>query len=162
MFDNIGGKIKNLAVISTWIGIIFSIILAIATWVCEFGFLLGLIVLVVGFLCSWIGSFLLYGFGELIVRIQSIDEKLNNRATTPKVKPLSPPTITEHEVELPGEEYPEEEDCEKEPEEEYLAEDDMDFDERNIAKQNECPSCFHKISPSDRECNYCGYKLKGR
>lgn len=75
MFENIGGKIKTLAKVLCWVGIIVSIILAIIMFISAgdasyseeglyrglgFGFLL------VAPLLSWISSFLLYGFGELI------------------------------------------------------------------------------------------------
>lgn len=33
-------------------------------------------------------------------------------------------------------------------------------DNINKAASDECPICFHKISPTDTECSYCGYKLK--
>ena len=37
----------------------------------------------------------------------------------------------------------------------------VDEDENvNIAKKDECPSCFHKINSNEIECSYCGYKLK--
>ncbi len=75
MFDNIGLKIKLLSKVICWIGIIISVILAIimfaaadnAHYSVEDTFTtIGFICLFVGPLSSWIGSFLLYGFGELI------------------------------------------------------------------------------------------------
>lgn len=30
----------------------------------------------------------------------------------------------------------------------------------NTPMSDECPSCFSKISPDDKECPVCGYKLK--
>ena len=64
MFDNIGGKIQALAQIICWIGIIISAIVGL----CVIGdsVLLGLIIIVIGFLSSWIGSFVMFGYGELI------------------------------------------------------------------------------------------------
>ena len=64
VFDDIGGKIKTLAKVLTVIGIAASIILGLVLisdvpW-------LGVGIIVFGSLFSWIGSFLLYGFGELI------------------------------------------------------------------------------------------------
>lgn len=80
MFSNIGGKIKTTAIVICWLGIIASAIMAIAYWAngkpqddgFGFGFLIG------GSLASWIGSFLTYGFGELIERVISIDKKLDS------------------------------------------------------------------------------------
>lgn len=66
MFDNIGGKIKSLAQITCWIGIVCSVIWGIVVWVEELGFWLGLGIIVLGSLGSWISAFTLYGFGQLI------------------------------------------------------------------------------------------------
>ena len=67
MFDNIGGKIKTLALVTTCIGILFSIIAGISLMVIdeEIAFV-GLIIMVLGSLSSWISSFVLYGLGQLI------------------------------------------------------------------------------------------------
>ena len=107
MFTNIGGKIKGLAKFLCWVGIIISVILAIVfittgnkaskeldnrrynysyndytvkeatTTLTTTGWVL----LFVGPLASWISSFTLYGFGELIDRTASIDEKLAGKTT---------------------------------------------------------------------------------
>ncbi len=66
MFDNIGGKIKSLAQIACWIGMVCSVIWGIVVWVEELGFWLGLGIIVLGSLASWISTFTLYGFGQLI------------------------------------------------------------------------------------------------
>lgn len=75
MFDNIGSKIKSLARIITWIGIIGSVILGIiqisnGSRYSSYGgsplIWSGLGTIVIGSLAAWISSFILYGFGELI------------------------------------------------------------------------------------------------
>ena len=75
MFDNIGGKIKALAKIMCWVGIIGFVILAMITFVnaSEAGsylsgslIVLGFVFLIIGPLVSWVFSFFMYGFGELI------------------------------------------------------------------------------------------------
>jgi len=73
MFDNIGGKIKALAKVFCWIGIIASVIYAIVNFVASGqtrnndGYILaGYMFLFLGPLVSWISSFVLYGFGQLI------------------------------------------------------------------------------------------------
>lgn len=81
MFDNIGGKIKTLAKVLCWIGIAFSVITGIAV---MFGsvssvsyngsryatggssVVAGILIIVLGCLFSWLGSFFAYGFGQLI------------------------------------------------------------------------------------------------
>lgn len=72
MFNNIGGKIKVVAKVSCYVGMAFSILGClgnILTAVDNLYFssaiywLLGLIFLPV---LSWVGSLLIYGFGQLI------------------------------------------------------------------------------------------------
>lgn len=71
MFENIGGKIKKLASILTYVGIAASCIIGIII-MCFAGYfgsicvLIGFLVMFVGSLLSWVSSFLLYGFGELV------------------------------------------------------------------------------------------------
>ncbi len=95
MFTNIGRKIMALAKVLCWAGIILSVILGIVyisrggeaikqssqyyrnSTLKETGTALqtaGWIVLIAGPLISWISSFVLYGFGELVARAGSIDE----------------------------------------------------------------------------------------
>lgn len=68
MFDNIGKKIKILAYVLTWVGIIASVITGIAMMNSFDSIVktIGLIVLIVGSLLSWASSFIIYGFGQLI------------------------------------------------------------------------------------------------
>ncbi len=67
MFDNIGGKIKALAQVVCWIGIIFSFIGGIAVMLSDVDlFFLSFVIIVVGAISSWVSSFVLYGFGQLI------------------------------------------------------------------------------------------------
>ncbi len=83
MFDNIGGKIKTLASVICVVGIIASVILAIALWTQNDRYnptvALGFGVLIGGGVASWVGSFFMYGFGELIeetTRNRVISEQL--------------------------------------------------------------------------------------
>lgn len=68
MFVNIGAKIKMLAKVLCWIGIVASVIggIAIMAGTGSSGVLPGLLTIVLGTLFSWIGSFVLYGFGEMV------------------------------------------------------------------------------------------------
>lgn len=90
MFDDVGNKIKGVASVLCWIGIICSILLGLilisggaslnsgyysngagTALIIE-----GLIVMVVGCLFSWIGSLMVYGFGELIDNSNASHQKL--------------------------------------------------------------------------------------
>lgn len=70
MFDNIGGKIKTLAVVVCVVGMIASLIFAIVLWSMDSyrtpTIALGFGVLIGGCVASWVGSFFMYGFGQLI------------------------------------------------------------------------------------------------
>ena len=70
MFDNVGAKIKSVAVTVTWIGIILSCVSGLIVMVSNGDngglFFSGLLIIIVGCLASWLGSLALYGFGQLI------------------------------------------------------------------------------------------------
>ena len=83
MFENVGNKIKILAKTITIIGIIGSIIGGISLMASEL-ILEGLLVIVGGSLFSWVGSFVLYGFGHLI---ETAEEIASNTRTTCKTLP---------------------------------------------------------------------------
>lgn len=79
VFNNIGKKIKGLSKFICWIGIISSIITAIVMFLLawDWGYteytIIGVVVLIVGSLLSWISSFFSYGFGELIDKVCDIE-----------------------------------------------------------------------------------------
>ena len=72
MFDDIGGKIKTVAKVVCWVGIIMSVITGIV--LISTANTVGILTIIVGSLGSWIGSFTLYGFGELIEKTTEIAE----------------------------------------------------------------------------------------
>lgn len=78
MFDNIGGKIKKLAVVMCILGMIVSFVMAVFLWTQNSRdnstVLAGFLTLGVGCLGSWIGSFFTYGFGRLIESAEEIAE----------------------------------------------------------------------------------------
>ena len=90
MFDNIGGKIKNLATVICVIGIIASVILAIALWSQNERYnptvALGFGVLIGGCVGSWVGSFFMYGFGQLIEDTSAIRDLLSRQGKSETVQ----------------------------------------------------------------------------
>ena len=73
MFNNIGKKIKTLAVVICWIGIVGSVLAGIIMCVSDEDMIIfGLLTMIAGALISWIGSFFMYGFGELIDKTAEI------------------------------------------------------------------------------------------
>lgn len=97
MFDRIGEKIKTLAVISFALGVLASLIGAIALWAANSyrnpTVFAGICVLVGGSLASWIGSFFTYGFGELIEetrRNREINQQILNHLNAQQGKDGAP------------------------------------------------------------------------
>ncbi len=88
MFENIGGKIKALAKVLCWVGIIASVIsgiVMISNGSRSYGYynsgagaVAGIITIIVGSLASWIGSFFTYGFGQLIENTDAMKRILEN------------------------------------------------------------------------------------
>lgn len=85
MFDNIGGKIKSVAKAICWIGIIASIIIGFVMLVQDDDTALaGVLILVLGSLGSWIGSFVTYGFGQLVENSDILVQQSNKMPSEPK------------------------------------------------------------------------------
>ena len=84
MYNNIGKKIKLLAKINAWIGIVISLIIGIYFIYWDgvnnnFALLwLAFLIMIAGSLLSWIGSWVLYGFGELIDKTTEISKNTAN------------------------------------------------------------------------------------
>ena len=89
MFNNIGRKIKCVAEIGCWMGIMISLILGIwlivksADWHPVF-IVIGVGAILFGCLGAWIGSFCLYGFGELIDKTTEIASNTSSLKTINK------------------------------------------------------------------------------
>ena len=68
MFNNIGSKIKTIAVVFftlEMIGVIISALASLFAGGAE-GFIIGVIIFVVGFMCAYLSVMLIYAFGELV------------------------------------------------------------------------------------------------
>ena len=84
MYKNIGGKIKGLAKTFGIIGIAASVLMGIGPILAVGGnemniILVGVGIAVVGSLVSWISTWLLYGFGELIAKTAAIEENIHRK-----------------------------------------------------------------------------------
>lgn len=91
MFKNIGGKIRVWAMFMCWVGIIVSVLVG-GSFICygigldpdraifmgdkTSGILTGVLILLAGSLASWIGSFVLYGFGQLVEKTEENNQYL--------------------------------------------------------------------------------------
>ena len=80
MFDDIGGNIKVLAKIQFCIGAVMFCIAGIST-IYIGNIMAGVLMIVLGILGSWIATFFVFGFGELIESTASLNrnvERLHN------------------------------------------------------------------------------------
>lgn len=78
MYDNIGGKIKGLAMVTFMLEMIAAIIIGLIIIIQGIDYEenmipIGFLIMVVGPLVAWISSWLLYGFGELIAKTCEIE-----------------------------------------------------------------------------------------
>jgi hypothetical protein len=89
MYKNIGKKIKGLAmwlcIFEAVISIIYGIVIIVE--VGGGGALLGLALLLLGPVISWISSWMLYGFGELIDKASSIERNTRKEENAPESQP---------------------------------------------------------------------------
>ncbi len=76
MFDNIGFKIKNVAIFLFWGGAICSVIAGFAMLEDTDG--LSLLLALIGVLASLISAWFLYGFGEIIDKLCDIERNTRN------------------------------------------------------------------------------------
>lgn len=101
MFDNIGSKIKTLATVIAWTGIIASLLTGFVLMAEDAGAaFIGLLIMVIGSLMSWVGSFMTYGFGHLIENTDKLVAK--QKDTTPslvnKTSTQNPPQTMKEEI----------------------------------------------------------------
>ena len=74
MFDYVGAKMMALAKVCAWVGICSSILCALVV-MDEGELLMGVIIVVLGSLISWVSSLVLSGFGQLIDDVSVLKQK---------------------------------------------------------------------------------------
>ena len=91
MFNNVGGKIKSLAKILFWVGIVLSIITYVVC-LCMGAMeqsvaliFISFLVLFFGVFGSWVYSVMLYAFGSIVESNEKIAKN-----TEPEMKPEAP------------------------------------------------------------------------
>ena len=72
MYNNVGKKIKGLAVFVCFVGILASFGLGVSVIASSENVVLGVLIICIGVVLSWVGCFFMYGFGELIDKV-SVD-----------------------------------------------------------------------------------------
>ena len=162
MFDNIGGKIKKLAVVCTIVGIASFVIIGIVLM--GDSFFTGLLTLVLGAVMSWIGSFTLYGLGqlientdELVAQSRNAQKASSSASSAPQVAPVmqAPYVPVQQTSFAPKQPDPEQPDPEQlhAPSQTPVA---------GIPAENgkfSCPVCGTLQNSNRRVCLHCGQKL---
>ena len=81
MYKNIGQKIKGLAKALCILGIIYFALIGIVMIIGAdgepLGMLIGVGIVALGSILAWIGTWILYGFGELIHKTSNIEENIH-------------------------------------------------------------------------------------
>ncbi|MBE5938786.1 MAG: hypothetical protein E7266_00175 [Lachnospiraceae bacterium] len=102
MFDNIGEKIKTLTKTIVGIGIFVSIISGVflLAQFCSvdapgIGFILFILIAGGGSAISWVSSFVIYGYGELISKTTEIERILSGRQTEKNIHIMNEQEYTE-------------------------------------------------------------------
>lgn len=86
LYGNIGGKIKYLAFFTALLGALGSFVSGVMLMTTDSYFIgYGVLLIIVGPIVAWVSSWILYGFGEIITSLQSIDGSTgkNRRQTQP-------------------------------------------------------------------------------
>ena len=74
LYGNIGGKIKYLAFFTALLGALGSFVSGVMLMTTDSYFIgYGVLLIIVGPIVAWVSSWILYGFGEIITSLQSID-----------------------------------------------------------------------------------------
>lgn len=88
MFNNIGNKMKNLATIICWCGIIATVIATLVIWGAHEDYSptigTGFLVLISGIAGSWLGSVALYAFGQITDDIHAMRTANDTATLRPK------------------------------------------------------------------------------
>ena len=138
MYDNIGNKIKDLAIVVFVIEAIASVVAGIALWVDTEEWIYALVVFLGPFV-AWISSWLLFGFGEIIVNLDAIEHHTRLLTHPEEIKEMQ------------------------------LAEKEEKKNKKIITEKEgnvivECPECgeelFFDKELVDPECPYCGATVK--
>ena len=98
MFDNIGQKIKTLAIVICVIEIVAIIVSGVAFVIVNIESICAVVIAVpIACVLAYAGSFLLVGFGELIIKVSSIESKLRNDEIKEKIKsnPIKQQDVTD-------------------------------------------------------------------
>jgi len=145
MFENIGSKIKAVAKVVCWIGIIASIIIGIVLIAQDEDMaFVGFLVMALGSLGSWIGSFMTYGFGQLVENSDILVKQGNKNHPNAPVHNTANQTVSEPTTVPAAQHQWRCDNC------------------GNMISENVCPICGHESKEiSDKKATLIKWKEEG-
>lgn len=151
MFDNIGDKIKKLAKVETVIGIGISIIMGFLLLVngSIHSIFTGILVMILGVLISWVSSFALYGFGELIEKVSQMDRCMRELREEKKSQSVQGQVFVQRWVEQPAQAH--EDKAAEKRNETYV-----ETPKYEELKDWRCYYCKTLNDKESKKCKYCG------
>ena len=156
MFSNIGNKIRVLAKVICIIGMVIAGITGLIIMIIGFtmlgnryttgagvGLIIGgLLYAALGAFLSWIGSFAIYGYGQLILSVQNIEKQFCATTTDNTFTPVQP-DVNVFTNAAPVQQTPVQQ---------------VPYQQVNAAA--ECPNCHYINSTDSKFCVKCGCTLK--
>ncbi len=146
MFNEIGKKIKGVASAVCWIQMVIYAVVGIALMASDDDLILkGFLVICIGCLAAWLGSIVLYGFGELIDKVCSIEKALtdknNESQSSEKSGYKTPVKSIDYDEHMPHRFLGK---CELCGAENIMVSEVKIVDEMGIRYRNACSDCFKK------------------
>ncbi len=155
---NSGAKIQTIGLMVEVVGVILSLIgglIAIAflsSLENALLVILGIVITLVFCLSFIVIGIIICGYGELVENAETIKRLLLLQADGVEFKKIKKKIKKQFKIELANE-------GDLVNRENVECGEELKKAEWDTANENECPSCFAKISPTDIECKNCGYKL---
>ena len=159
MFNNIGQKIKSLAKVFFWIGVIGSAVSGVVMMTAddEAMIVFGVLTIVFGIMFSWVGNFFIYGFGQLVENSDRMVQLLESGTVS-----------TKRERKAESERTPQPKHAPKPPKAEPKAS-RRSMEEPQPSEPDElaeiiCPHCGEELYVSKEEesglfCPFCGVRV---
>lgn len=152
MFNEIGKKIKGVASAVCWIQVaIYAIVGIIIMTTTEELVIVGLLIIVVGGLFAWLSSITLYGFGELIDKVCSIEKTINaEKYQKQPTNSFSSATLSGNGVSKNNVSHKYLGNCEMCNAENIMVCDAKIVDDMGVRYRKVCDSCFEKYNCQEK------------
>ena len=168
MFTNVGGKIKVCSKVVFWVITIAAVMCAIYVWsIVHNSVALGWILLIGGPLVAWISTVFMYGFGELVEKVCSLEAALGEKSKQAEVRTANRNEIDDPVVQVEPDAKAEESFLQLEkatdlvPQQSDVVCDNFIDLQKQVEKSatKNCPNCATEMPAEYIFCTKCGTKL---